>query len=115
MKHHEPNIHGVSWVPNFYLKRHGVEIPWENTMGKIHGVSWLPNFYLKRHGVEIPWENPMIDRIMLARSHGKPMAINTTGMMVLSNGVTHLIAMAQYRMLYHGVTQLFHMGSYHES
>jgi hypothetical protein len=24
-------------------------------MGKIHGVSWLPNFYLKRHGVEIPW------------------------------------------------------------
>jgi hypothetical protein len=35
------------------------------------------------------------------------MAINTTGMMVLSNGVTHLIAMAQYHMLSHGVTQLF--------
>jgi hypothetical protein len=31
----------------------------ENTMGKIDGVSWVPNFYLKRHGIETPWEKFM--------------------------------------------------------
>jgi hypothetical protein len=32
------------------------QTPWDrNTMGRLHGFSWVPNFYLKRHGIEIPW------------------------------------------------------------
>jgi hypothetical protein len=58
-----------------------------------------------------PWYfDPMAFEVEIRHPWENPMAINTTGMMVLSNGVTHLIAMAQYHMLSHGVTQLFSHG-----